>query len=295
MLKKGNDHFEVTKLEPKVNVCEKHYVFDAEGPNGRAVSFSPSGKCPAYQLDKTIADTVLDRRRQEQLKMAEYIAQGVATAPAHVGDGGMNPVFAEKLNPQPGYDSQGRLVEVATAPGALPRAGGIPATTVVLPQTQPETQVAAQPAVLTSVPVPSPAPQPKTGTATQQPTTIAGLIGNLFGGSQARADAAAGNSKAVALRGTNSEVAAKPKHRVPRRSAAEPAVHKPQATTAQPKAVAAAATATAQTSTPRPAASPAPAIRTAISAPSAAGNGMVSGAQPLVPTGSFAARWDGLR
>ena len=29
MLKRGNDHFETTKLEPKVNVCEKRYVFDA--------------------------------------------------------------------------------------------------------------------------------------------------------------------------------------------------------------------------------------------------------------------------
>ena len=37
MLKKGNDHFEVSKLEPKVNVCEKRYVFDAAGA-GRLVA-----------------------------------------------------------------------------------------------------------------------------------------------------------------------------------------------------------------------------------------------------------------
>jgi murein L,D-transpeptidase YafK len=30
MLKQGNDHFEVAHLEPKVDVCEKRYVFDAE-------------------------------------------------------------------------------------------------------------------------------------------------------------------------------------------------------------------------------------------------------------------------
>ena len=29
MLKIGNDHFEATHLEPKVDVCDKHYVFDA--------------------------------------------------------------------------------------------------------------------------------------------------------------------------------------------------------------------------------------------------------------------------
>ena len=32
MLKEGNDHFEVTRQEPKVDVCEKRYVFNAEAP-----------------------------------------------------------------------------------------------------------------------------------------------------------------------------------------------------------------------------------------------------------------------
>jgi murein L,D-transpeptidase YafK len=297
MLKEGYDHFEATRQEPKVAVCEKRYVFDPAAPDGatRDPSFSPSGKCPAYQIDKTIADAVLDHRRQEQLKMAEYIAQGVATAAPHVGDGGMNPVFVEKLNPQPGYDSKGRLVEVASAPGALPRAGGIPATTVVLPQTQPETQIAALPAVLTSVPVPEPAPQPKTGSAPHPPTTIAGLIGNLFGGSQVQASAA-DSSKTVALRGSRSEMTAKPKHRPARPGAAEPAASKPRAAAAQPKAAAAhTAPAQRQPGAPVTAASPPPEIRTAFTAPSAPGNGMVSGAQPLVPSGTFAARWYGLR
>jgi hypothetical protein len=36
MLKKGNDHFEVSKLEPKVSVATR-YVFDAQSPTGRAV------------------------------------------------------------------------------------------------------------------------------------------------------------------------------------------------------------------------------------------------------------------
>ena len=34
MLKQGNDHFEVTRLEPKVDVCDKRYVFDAEPKAG---------------------------------------------------------------------------------------------------------------------------------------------------------------------------------------------------------------------------------------------------------------------
>jgi len=294
MLKEGYDHFEATKQEPKVAVCEKRYVFDPAAPDGaaRAPVFSPSGKCPVYQLDTTIADTVLDYRRTEQLKMAEYIAQGVATAAPHVGDGGMNPVFAEKLNAQPGYDSKGHLVEVASAPGALPRAGGIPATTVVLPQTQPETQLAAQPAVLTSVPVPEPAPQPKTGTAPQQPTTIAGLIGSWFGGSQAQAAAA---TTPVALRGTSSHLTAKPKRNVTRSSAGRPAAGKPHATTS-PKAVASAPQPVEASATPRasgPIPSLPPEMRTAFSAAPPNRETALSGAQPVVPTGSFSARWFG--
>jgi hypothetical protein len=53
MLKEGNDHFEVTRQEPKVDVCEKRYVFDAELPTNtavRQVSFNPIGTCPAYQV-----------------------------------------------------------------------------------------------------------------------------------------------------------------------------------------------------------------------------------------------------
>ena len=46
MLKKGNDHFEVSGLEPKVNVCEKHYVFDAESPNGHAADVQRQRQVP---------------------------------------------------------------------------------------------------------------------------------------------------------------------------------------------------------------------------------------------------------
>lgn len=44
-LKEGYDHFEITKVPPKVDVCEKRYVFNRI-PDGTA-SFSPTGSCPA--------------------------------------------------------------------------------------------------------------------------------------------------------------------------------------------------------------------------------------------------------
>ena len=109
MIKEGYDDFEATHLEPKVAVCEKRYVFDAAPPDNaeQALRFNPRGKCPVYQLDKSVADAVLDYRRHEQFAMAQYIAERVATVPPRTGlDGGMNPVFAEKLATHNEYDSQ---------------------------------------------------------------------------------------------------------------------------------------------------------------------------------------------
>jgi murein L,D-transpeptidase YafK len=57
MLKEGYDHFEATRQEPKVAVCEKRYVFDAATPENasRPPSFNARGKCPVYRLDPSIA------------------------------------------------------------------------------------------------------------------------------------------------------------------------------------------------------------------------------------------------
>ena len=190
MLKEGYDHFNATHQEPKVAVCEKRYVFDAAEPANasKPLAFDARGACPVFQLDPTIADVVLDHRRQEQYKMAEYIASGVDIVPSRNGvDGGMNPVFASKLD----IDSNGQVYLAAgntMVPGALPRTPNPPATTAVTPQA-PQT---SQPVVMASVPCPA-GPQPKTGEAPQpQPTSIAGLFGNLFSGSQAQAQSSGG-------------------------------------------------------------------------------------------------------
>ncbi|MCX7302863.1 MAG: murein L,D-transpeptidase [Hyphomicrobiales bacterium] len=53
MLKEGYDQFEVTKVPPKVDVCEKRYVFNrvADGD----ATFSPTGACPATTQPGTLA------------------------------------------------------------------------------------------------------------------------------------------------------------------------------------------------------------------------------------------------
>ncbi|MET3790943.1 murein L,D-transpeptidase family protein [Aquamicrobium terrae] len=45
MLKVGYDHFELTKVPPKVDVCERRYVFNQLPVDGQP--FNPTGACPA--------------------------------------------------------------------------------------------------------------------------------------------------------------------------------------------------------------------------------------------------------
>lgn len=306
MLKEGYDHFEATKQEPKVAVCEKRYVFDAAAPANasKPLSFNAKGQCPAYELDKNVADAVLEHRRHEQYQMAEYIARDVAVVPSRHGiDGGMNPVFAAKLGSQSEFDNNGRVYEVAgntVAPGTLPRTPAAAATTAETSRATPKTA---------SVPMPQRAPQSKEGEAPavqEQPKSIAGLLGNLFGGAPAepRPAAPATESAPVGLRGSNTELAAKPKRATTFRTASAPAIHHPKpqdAAPAKPKAVAN----NTSESAPKPRVkqankdeaprAPEREIRTAFSAPPASSNGLLAGAQPVIPVGSFDSRFSGLR
>jgi murein L,D-transpeptidase YafK len=321
MLKEGYDHFNATRREPKVAVCDRRYVFDAVGPDdsNRALAFNPKGACPAYQLDKTIADTVREQQRQEQYKMAEYIASGVTTAPSRAGvDGGMNPVFVAKLSPQSAFDNNGRTYQVAgvgttpgalprvdSAPGALPRDTTPPATAAETPAKSESAKVTSAPVAVASAPTPRSAPQPKQAEAAapdQKPTTIAGLIGTWFSGSKEEeaAPSAPSPEKPQAA-------AAKPKQAAPVRAAAAAtsaptrtattvAAPAPKARETVPKPAEADVWATAPRAPPPPAqtakaepprAQQQPEIRTASSTQPAGSSGLLTGAQPVVPTGTF--------
>jgi len=300
MIKEGYDHFEATHREPKVAVCEKRYVFDAVAPGNasRPLSFNARGACPALQLNPAIASVVTDHRRQELLYMAQYIAQDVPVVPLRSGiDGGMNPVFEGQLATQEAYDSNGRLIRIAQAPGALPRANRRFATTVVLPQTAPTEQQPA--AVLASARMP--ARQPEVGGA-PQPQRSSNT--RLFGGSQAQA-APVTESEPVVLRGTNTEMAAKPKRAAPVRTAFAPIVLHPKLRETAPPRKLDAVAKNAAAPAPRPPVqqarddqttpAPVPELRTAYSAPPPKNNELLAGAQPVVPANSFESRWAAMR
>ena len=96
MLKIGNDHFEATHLEPKVEVCDRRYVFDAQRPpnSSKPLVFDPNGKCPAFVIDPQIALPAEETQRADGAEYAQLVKANVSVAPIYSGlDGGMNKVF----------------------------------------------------------------------------------------------------------------------------------------------------------------------------------------------------------
>jgi len=133
MIKEGNDHFEVTRQEPKVDFCEKKYVFDAEKPPNatRPLAFNASAQCPAYQIAPEVAEAVQEKQRADELKTAQLISRGAPTARSRAGiDGGMHPIFASKLpEGEAAIDKDVTDYAIASygpAPGTVPSHATIP-------------------------------------------------------------------------------------------------------------------------------------------------------------------------
>jgi murein L,D-transpeptidase YafK len=100
MLKIGNDHFEATHLEPKVDVCDRRYVFDAQAlPNSpNPLVFNPTGKCPAFVVNPKIARRALEKQRADEVEYAQLLEDDVPAVPIYTGlDGGMNEVFLARF------------------------------------------------------------------------------------------------------------------------------------------------------------------------------------------------------
>jgi murein L,D-transpeptidase YafK len=121
MLKQGSDVFEVTRHEPKVDVCDKRYVFDAVAPNGAPLNFSPRAACPAHQLPKEIAAAVKEKEAADDRKIAEHVQRGVQTVAVRTGtDGGMHPVFLARVRGKAQFEGQSYHQKVAGAqPGDM--------------------------------------------------------------------------------------------------------------------------------------------------------------------------------
>ncbi len=89
-IKNGSDHFEVTKTEPPVLVCGKHYVFGATASG----DVSATGPCPALKRDETVESEVAEKAGKDDAKVAELVASGVKPIRLVYQDGGQNPAYA---------------------------------------------------------------------------------------------------------------------------------------------------------------------------------------------------------
>ncbi len=100
MLKVGSDHFEATHHEPKVDVCDKQYVFDAQQlPSGsKPLSFESNAKCPAFVVNAHIARAALDKQRADDAQYDQLVKANTPVEPIHSSvDGGMNRVFLAQV------------------------------------------------------------------------------------------------------------------------------------------------------------------------------------------------------
>ena len=164
VLKEGYDHFEVTRKEPKVAVCDRHYVFDAQS----AGKFNPADRCPAYKVPQPIAAAVHKKQQRDEIETAQLISRGISAASAsNGGDGGMNPVFLAALRSHGGPGAA-----IPTASGTIPARVHPPADS--LPQS-----------IWTSVfAITSPEAKPvpvRVASAAPSSSDIGAFFGKLFG------------------------------------------------------------------------------------------------------------------
>jgi murein L,D-transpeptidase YafK len=263
MLKEGYDHFEVTRREPKVDVCERHYVFDAESSG----KFSASDHCPAYKVSDQIASAVREKQHRDEVQTAELISRGTPAAPVKMGvDGGMNPTFlaAVKSHGGPG-------APIKTALGTIPAHVNPPAE---VPAESPSIASIMSLASADSRPAPAPAAAPRS--SVQVASASSGGVGGFFSG----------------LFGSKSEDQATPQP-AETASSSKPKA-KPAASASKPNATAAAR----PKSEPQPATKTADAAPKAsapkqeTNAPPASNTANVlSGAAPTVPSGGFDGRF----
>ncbi|MCK1419856.1 murein L,D-transpeptidase [Bradyrhizobium sp. 180] len=186
MIKEGYDHFEVTRQEPKVDFCEKKYVFDAAKPADakRDPVFDASAKCPAYVIPEDIARAVREKQAKDEAEYAKLVAKGTPVARMNTGiDGGMNKIFAAKIPEGSTGLSEGaegttlQMLAMAKAPGTIPGHVNPPkpnldaAASAPAPQDEPLT---ASSAPATSTRVASAAPSEKS-----QEKSQGGFFSNL--------------------------------------------------------------------------------------------------------------------
>jgi murein L,D-transpeptidase YafK len=171
-LKEGYDHFEVTRKEPKVAVCDKHYVFDAQSSS----KFDPVDRCPAYRVPQQIASAVHNKQHRDEIETAQLISQGTPTASTtRGGEGGMNVTFLSALRAHGGPGT-----DIRTASGTIPA------------RVRPPADSFSQGTIGALFGITSPEVKPvpvRVASAAPSSSTVGAFFGNLFGSKRDNANA----------------------------------------------------------------------------------------------------------
>jgi murein L,D-transpeptidase YafK len=276
MLKDGYDHFEVTRQEPKVDVCEKRYVFNAESDR----RFVPAGRCPVMQVPEDVVAAVKQKQRNDNTQTAELIRRGTpASAVRTYADGGMHPTFRAAVRSY-NVDEDGVVRNKIASP-----AGTIPAN-IRLPGERSTARTAT-----------GSVNEPVVAVASAEPSSGGNLFGNLFS-SGGGASSAGGVVGRVSSWWSGSQApAAAPAKAKTAPSKTKTAVA-PRPRPAESKQAPAKQTANAGAIRPQPKqpSQDANQQQAAAAPPQTAGNAsLLSGAQPTVPTGSFNSRFGAWR
>jgi len=72
MLKRGHDHFEVAKVPPKLDVCDRKYVFNAVAIDESA-RFDATRACPTFKNPPMIAEGVAKLEAEHEAKVAAIL------------------------------------------------------------------------------------------------------------------------------------------------------------------------------------------------------------------------------
>ena len=75
MLKTGYDDFELTRIPPKIDVCERRYLVNVNFSSRRRGRLNASGRCPRYQRANLVPFLPTEKKAQ-QLADQRLVAPG---------------------------------------------------------------------------------------------------------------------------------------------------------------------------------------------------------------------------
>jgi len=185
-LKNGADHFEVTKAEPPVVVCGKHYVFGAAADR----DVEATAACPALKRDDQVEADVAAKATQDEQAVATLVAQGVKPVRIVYEDGGQNQAFAGR------FDEESRPDALAAGPTEIPLDNNGKPIPAVVKVAAADASAVARPAAPVVAPAPAAAPA---ATTSQGPAgSPLAFVGGVANGGQSLVNKWLGGSDGAA-------------------------------------------------------------------------------------------------